>query len=1079
MLTDSLAREQATDPSQSFIVQAPAGSGKTEILTQRFLRLLNTVRAPEQIIALTFTKKAANEMRERIVRTMQQVANGIKPLSAHQATTFAYAKDALIQNEQLGWNLLQQPSRLRIITIDSLCQSLSLAIALQPLYSANISDKSKALYTTAAINCLNFALKNHAYHQSIQHLLEHLDNRQDNLLSLFIDLLGKRDQWLPTMTQAKTQQKAQYEQAIALIEQHEVARFKKTIPKQQQDTLRKLAQQVALIEANPLSPRNQLCDWIQFDQLNRALLTSLSALILTTDNKLRKAFDHHVGLKRGSCPDAFYSEIKTASKELLADLSLCPDFLDQLLRVKNLPEPHYHREQWHVLQALLSILPILAEQLNLVFIQQNEVDFTALSQQALQALGNANNPTNLSLYLEHDIMHILVDEFQDTSIQQSQLLQQLVHHWKPCDGRTLFVVGDPMQSIYRFRAAEVGLFLRAHEQGIGNVHLTPLQLRCNFRSTGNIVGWVNTHFNYIFPKLDDIESGAITFHASDYIKPAIEAPSIHAFACEDKEQQALNLVQCIVSELTHYPTDTIAILVRSRSQLTHIVQELRRQNIPFQGVDIDLLANLPHLRDVWSLTQALLKPGNRRVWLEVLRSPWCGLSLSDLHALANVSKSESIYYALSQAERIDALSYDGKIRAQFLYKILHSALLKRYQQSLSAWVEDTLNQLHINQVLSPLEQDDLEQYWVLLEKFETAGAIQDWALFKEEFHALYSQRATPARLQIMTIHKSKGLEFDSVFLPCLGSKPPKQDKPLLRWLNVPTEQDGELLLVSPIKAAHHEVNLLYDYLGQLDEQKGLYEQQRLFYVAVTRAKQRLYLFDHNHTDKSPQGSFRSLLKHQVFESIQSKHHASDAVHPIGTELPTLYRLPLSFYESKQTLTAYEPKRLATITFDSTPRLIGIVAHTLLQWICDHHPKSYADIPWGLALNLLKTMGLEEDSLILIKPYFIQLFNDPVGLWMIKAHTQEQNEYAILAYKDNEVITRIIDRTFCENGVRWIIDFKTGQEDLATQAQHRKQVNEYAALLAPQSPEPIHCGLYYLAHGTWVHWELKSHSVASL
>lgn len=1081
MLNDNQARQQATNPNQSFIVQAPAGSGKTEILTQRFLRLLSTVHAPEQIMALTFTKKAANEMRERIVRTMQQVANGVLPQSAHQATTFAYAKDALDKNEQLGWNVLQQPNRLRIITIDSLCQSLTQAIVLQhqsnddslnlrhAIYSATISDKPQALYLAAASNCLTLAINNPAYHQSIRQLLEHLDNRQDHLLSLFVELLSKRDQWLASMGLAKRQEQAQYEQAIALIEQHEIARFKKTIPIHCKESLRQLAQQVTLIEANPLSPRNALSSWSEFEQLNGSICASLSALILTGDNKIRKGFDHHVGLKRGNCPDALYSEIKTASQQLLADLSLCPDFLEQLLRIKNLPQPHYNTEQWQVLQALFTILPMLSEQLALVFTQHDAVDFSALSQQALHVLGDTNNPINVALYLGHDIEHILVDEFQDTSIQQAQLLQQLVYHWQADDGKTLFVVGDPMQSIYRFRAAEVGLFLKAHDQGMGNVCLTPLQLRCNFRSTGNIVNWVNTHFQYIFPSVNDIESGAVTFHASDYIKPVVDETCIHAFACDDKEQQALHLVQCVALELANHPNDTIAILVRSRNQLTQIIQELRRQHIPFQGVDIDLLAHLPHLRDVWSLTQALLMPGNRRVWLEVLRSPWCGLSLSDIHTLANFSKSHSIEYALSQIDVITHLSDDGKIRAQFVYNILHNALLKRYQQSLVDWIEDTLNQLHLHHILSPIEQDDLEQYWMLLEKFETAGCIQDWALFKNEFNTLYSQRVTPSKLHIMTIHKSKGLEFDCVLLPCLSSRSPQQDTPLLRWLNVPTEQDGNILLVSPIKAAHHDNNALYDYLGQLEYQKGLYEQQRLLYVAVTRAKQRLYLFDHRNADKPPQGSFRSLLKHQVFQSIESETilPTSNDTH---VRLPTLYRLPVSFYESHKTPKTDNAKRLIHITCDSTPRLLGIIAHRLLQWMCDHHPKSGTDIPWELAIHLCKTMGLEEDTLALIKPYLIQVFNDPIGSWIIQAHEQERNEYAVLTNQNNEVVTRIIDRTFVDQGIRWIIDFKTGQDDLTTQTQHRQQVNEYASLLAHQSQEPIQCGLYYLASGTWVHWD---------
>lgn len=91
---------------------------------------------------------------------------------------------------------------------------------------------------------------------------------------------------------------------------------------------------------------------------------------------------------------------------------------------------------------------------------KNEVDFTTISQQALSALGDAENPTDLALYLDNTLHHILVDEFQDTSITQFELLTKLVHGWQQGDGKTLFIVGDPMQSIYRFRQAEVGLFLR-------------------------------------------------------------------------------------------------------------------------------------------------------------------------------------------------------------------------------------------------------------------------------------------------------------------------------------------------------------------------------------------------------------------------------------------------------------------------------------------------------------------------------------------------------------------------------------------------------------------------------------------
>lgn len=1069
MLTDSQQRDQAISPDQSFIVQAPAGSGKTEILTQRFLRLLSTVSAPEQIIALTFTRKAANEMRERILRAMQQVASGAQATSPHQEKTYALARNALARDKALDWQLLQQPGRLRVITIDSLCQTLTLAIPLQDkqIHYAQISDKPRSHYLSAARNCLNFVIQHQPYHHAITILLGHLDNQQDNLLSLFTDLLGQRDQWMPSLYQAHAQEQAMYERAIAWIEQHELMRFRQTIPQHIADELTLLAQQLACIENKPDSPRYLLCGWSSFDQLDGRIAASLSALILTGDNKLRKAFDHHVGLKRGECADHEYDQLKAASKHLLAELDALPDFLDALLRVKNLPNPHYDPEQWEVLQALFTLLPVLAAHLSMVFNEHNEVDFTAISQQALQALGDDENPTDLALYLDNSIHHILVDEFQDTSIQQFRLLEKLVHGWLPDEGKTLFIVGDPMQSIYRFRAAEVGLFLRARREGIGSVNLIPLELSCNFRSTETIVNWVNMQFKSIFPAVDDIESGAVSFHPSVNVKPSDDDSIIKAFQYTTREQEAQALVTLVADEMQTYPDDKIAILVRSRSQLSDIVGMLRAQGIPFQGVDIDLLANLPHLRDVWSLTQALLMPANRLAWLSLLRSPWCGLSLPDLHAIANYAKSKSIYFALSKLEHITTLTDEGRVRAQYVYTVLHAALAQRHQQLLVDWITATLDQLHLTQVLTPSQQDDLEQYWLLLERFEKDGQIADMALFKSELNKLYSQKVTPSSLQIMTIHKSKGLEFDCVILPGLSSKSSSMDTPLLRWLKLPTH-DGELLLLSPMKAAHHEQCVLYDYLGKLDSQKNDYELQRLFYVAVTRAKKRLYLFDPSEATRK--GSFRSLLTNQEFIA------SDDAVLPIEQApiYPAIYHLPIEYYQQPPMLTISESNTAAPLlNTNNTPRLIGIVAHELLQWICDHHPAHIDEMPWELARYPLKTMGFSvtelKDAIDLLKQQFLGFFNDPVGQWIMKKHDEEQNECAFLTSEQGEVSTRIIDRTFCDQGVRWIIDFKTGREDENTQTKHREQVNEYAHLLANRTKEPIRCGLYYLTSGTWVDW----------
>ena len=122
MISDSIQRAKALDSTKSFIVQAPAGSGKTEILTQRFLSLLACTQKPEEVLALTFTRKAACEMRSRIIDALIMTKESIE--SSHQQKTFDLAKKVITRNNALNWNLLSNPSRLRILTIDALAANL-------------------------------------------------------------------------------------------------------------------------------------------------------------------------------------------------------------------------------------------------------------------------------------------------------------------------------------------------------------------------------------------------------------------------------------------------------------------------------------------------------------------------------------------------------------------------------------------------------------------------------------------------------------------------------------------------------------------------------------------------------------------------------------------------------------------------------------------------------------------------------------------------------------------------------------------------------------------------------------------
>ena len=194
---DSAVRARALDPAESFIVQAPAGSGKTSLLVQRFLVLLSRVEQPEAIAAITFTRKAAAEMRARIVGALAQAAAGEAGASRHEQTTLEAAHAALQRDREAGWDLRSNPARLRIQTIDSLCAGI---VQRMPWMARTggmpaIAEDARELYREAARHTLGHLTGSGRPGQAVERLLLHLDNHYRSLAAMFEDLLPKRDQW--------------------------------------------------------------------------------------------------------------------------------------------------------------------------------------------------------------------------------------------------------------------------------------------------------------------------------------------------------------------------------------------------------------------------------------------------------------------------------------------------------------------------------------------------------------------------------------------------------------------------------------------------------------------------------------------------------------------------------------------------------------------------------------------------------------------------------------------------------------------------------------------------------------------
>jgi len=200
-VNDQSQRDQALDISDSFIVQAPAGSGKTELLTQRYLKLLSIADEPETILAITFTNKAVDELKHRVVSSLTQ-AKSIPPKETHKLKTYKLANQALKQSELREWDLLNNPSRIKISTIDSLSSLIvSKYPSLQQLIPPRImSDRYEYeyMYQMAAEKTL-MLIEEDDYNESIARVLLYLDNHVDKFYRLLVYMLSKREQWLPRL----------------------------------------------------------------------------------------------------------------------------------------------------------------------------------------------------------------------------------------------------------------------------------------------------------------------------------------------------------------------------------------------------------------------------------------------------------------------------------------------------------------------------------------------------------------------------------------------------------------------------------------------------------------------------------------------------------------------------------------------------------------------------------------------------------------------------------------------------------------------------------------------------------------
>lgn len=1136
--SDSAVRREVLDTTQSWMLQAPAGSGKTELLMQRYLACLATVEQPESVLAITFTRKAAAEMRSRILDALQgaqdpgdtRIANSVE----HERQSLLLARTVLETSRELGWYILENPARLQVRTLDSFCEAVAQRAPFKGLLGgvAQVTEDAQPLYEQAAQRVIDQLAEPGTRGDAVETLLVHLDNDVGDARDLLATMLAQRDQWMHFLGRSDAFDGAQQEslrskleaalalsveEDLAIVRAHcatvlsseqatelfrlmRYATVHRVEPTPEIDSIAASAEVLSILSkaAHPLS---DIAVWPAATSVNLAEWRAICEFLLTADAKkpaLRKKVD-----KRGGFPADIPDGKKYRDRciEFLKELSLLPEsgkLCAALNRIRRLPDPQYTGTQWQFMLALLEVLPLAAANLKVVFSEQATVDFAEYAQRALDAIGAEGEPTELGLQLGYRIRHILVDEFQDTSRVQVELLARLIGTWEASEQCSAFYVGDPMQSIYSFRQADVAIYQLARTDGVGGNRHSFRRLRENFRSQRKLVEWFNSIFPAILCEDSDLTNAIRYPEPAEASRPELDGTAVFmkGFTEGDREGEARHLAECIQRELA-LPTpsgekpSSIAVLVRSRTHLPELVDALHAAGIDYRAVKTDRLSDRPLVRDLDALRSALTDLADRTAWLAVLRAPWCGLSLADLLGLCHGDERSTVRELLRQ--RTAQLSETARLALARCVPVLEAAVQKRGRAPLRALVESTWLQLGGPACTSDREQGirDADAYFCLLDAQSTAGMLRDAQNFSRKLHELFAPADTRSgiRVEIMPIHQAKGLEWDVVFLPALERHARQDEKRLLYW-RLRHRAEQEFLLLGPMEASRtrdRKAATIEGYLRDIASACSHEELKRLFYVAATRAAKRLYLSASVPAERQPNAnSFLRLL--WDIPELQEKfapaleQDGNTQAKEMKPEL-LLRRLPATFvapampeplrWSSPQQKQLDEEHSFEWVG-DLLPRM-GVVAHKFLQRIVMEGVTQWdakrvvSERPAiAAALSSAGVMRAElEQAVTRVSEALHRTLEDERGRWMLSPHQEHRCEFAVSAVIEGRLEHVRIDRTFIEDGTRWLIDYKIteqlgGDSQRFVQMQidkYRPDLQRYVRVLRLFDMSPVKCALY--------------------
>jgi ATP-dependent helicase/nuclease subunit A len=1102
---DQAQRELAVDPHRSVLVRAPAGSGKTGVLLLRYLHCLLAVDQPETVVAITFTNKAAGEIKERVISALQDGARALASVSIGEKLALlgsGFEHDIrevvfkVLEKDALNhWHLLKNSARLRITTFDSLCGSLVRRLPLLSGLGAAVPvTDAESLYREAILSLFRQLDESHcppALAVALQSLLAYGSNRIETLLPLLSALLSKRDQWLRDVISGDL------DVMEAALAEEVASQFE---PAWEALQALNVDQLIAAFIASSVS--NEAHAWAadlrsseQLDISDFELLQKLAAVMLSGKGELYKPRSlNYAGLKAGQAGAA---EAKSWLKGLEDD-GLFETASLHLASIANLPPPYLPASSRKLVGHFRIALAYLLAHLRLSFEYKGGVDFGEIAQRAITALSAEHGEAiGDALLVEDRVRHILVDEMQDTSVSQIELLEALCQGWEEDDGRSVFFCGDLQQSIYAFRGSLVSLFDELLQRGsFAGKTLMPLQLTANFRSSPDLVNWVNDCFKILFTDRGRYYQAALPQRDSGgkvCIHPQVLGQKVDAklSAGQAEAREIVALIQKVqTSDIETAKNSSVAILVRNRGHLKHIVPALKSAGITFSGQDIDSLTATPAVMDFMGLLRALWHEADNVAWARVARAPFVGLGWDDLLLLRE--PAGLLRDAIMNIDRCVELSEDGQQALTHLRDTVTWLESCPQSRDLRWALRSAWYLLGGPACIEPHQQGDIDRVLALLDEHAPAGLLEDIRVLERALERLY---ATPpsSNVELMTIHKSKGLEFDVVILPGTGASGRNADRDLLAWQRL----RGHMIFAPKPKRSGADVaaEKLYDYMSNCQARALDEEIDRLIYVALTRARRELHVFGqakiNSKGDVAPtSGSVLSRLWASVSDTFECANviEIDDVVAPLRVPMAPrlrdfhivsepIWQPPMPPESPLQR--AQRQTENAVLEDNIEDRAVGVVFHELMerlgrlndreQWLLDDD-RLRGGVTQRLRHHCHPEPGLD-DSVARVMELVANTLTCEQGQWVLASYQWQASEQTIRRMIGGQWQTLILDRVFIDQGRCWIVDYKTAkakgnlQRFLAEQAErYRSKMAIYQQALRATGVEcPIITALYFPAH----------------